>query len=105
MPAVSEAQILDALKQVYDPDLNRDIVSLGFVKNVKICGENVSFDIELTTPACPVKEQLRGQAEGFVKKIPGVREVAVKMTSQTRGRPVGSADVLKGVKNVIAIAS
>src|SRR5579862_302163 len=105
MPAVTEAQILDALKQVHDPDLGRDIVALGFVKNIKICGENVSLDIELTTPACPVKDQLRSQAEELVRNIPGVEGVAIKMTAQTRGRPVGSADVLKGVKNVVAIAS
>lgn len=102
---VSEAQILNALKQVYDPDLNRDIVSLGFVKNIKICDGNVAFDVELTTPACPVKEDLKKQAHDVVRALPNVTLVEVKMTSQTRGRPVGSMDVLKGVKNVIAIAS
>jgi ATP-binding protein involved in chromosome partitioning len=105
MPAVSEAQVLQALKAVNDPDLNRDIVSLGFVKNVKICDGNIAFDVELTTPACPVKEDLKKQAHDVVRALPNVTHVEVKMTSITRGRPVGSADVLKGVKNVIAIAS
>ncbi|MEI6232735.1 MAG: P-loop NTPase [Planctomycetota bacterium] len=105
MPLVSEAQVLQALKAVNDPDLNRDIVSLGFVKNIKICDGNVAFDVELTTPACPVKELLKQQAHDVVKALPLVTNVEVKMTAQTRGRPVGSADVLKGVKNVIAIAS
>jgi ATP-binding protein involved in chromosome partitioning len=107
MPAVevTEAQVLNELRKVYDPDLNRDIVSLGFVKNMKICGGAIGFDIELTTPACPVKEQLKQQSHDLVKAIPGVDAVAVNMTAQTRGRPVGSADILKGVKNVIAIAS
>ncbi len=105
MSLVTEAQILKALKAVNDPDLNRDIVSLGFVKNVKICDGNVAFDVELTTPACPVKEELKKQAHDVVKALPGVTEVNVKMTAQTRGRPVGSTDLLKGVKNLIAIAS
>ncbi|HLX64374.1 MAG TPA: P-loop NTPase [Planctomycetota bacterium] len=105
MPLVTEDQILNALKVVKDPDLNRDIVSLGFVKNVKICDGNVAFDVELTTPACPVKEDLKRQAHDVVQALPNVSHVEVKMTAQTRGRPVGSADMLKGVKNVIAIAS
>ena len=93
MPAVevTEAQVLNELRKVYDPDLNRDIVSLGFVKNVKICGGAIGFDIELTTPACPVKDQLKQQAHDLVKAITGADAVNVNMTAQTRGRPVGSA--------------
>src|SRR4051812_8142115 len=105
MPEVTEAQVLNALKKVQDPDLHRDIVSLGFVKNLKICGGAIGFEIELTTPACPVKEQLKQQSHDLVKAIAGVDAVNVTMTSQTRGRPVASQDVLKGVKNVVAIAS
>jgi len=105
MPDVTEAQILNALKNVQDPDLHRDIVSLGFVKNVKVCGGAIGFEIELTTPACPVKEQLKQQAHDLIKALPGVDAVNVTMTAQTASRPVGSNDVLKGVKNVVAIAS
>ena len=105
MQEVTEAQVLNALKAVNDPDLNRDIVTLGFVKNIKICGQEVAFDVELTTPACPVKELLKKQAEDVVKALPDVRTVNVNMTAQTRGRSVGPSDILKGVKNVVAIAS
>ena len=105
MPEITEAQISHALRAVQDPDLHRDIVSLGFVKNVKICGGAVGFEIELTTPACPVKEQLKQQAADIIRALPGVETVDVKMTAQTRGRPVGSGDALKGVKNLVAIAS
>src|SRR5579862_2401284 len=105
MPEVTEAQVLQALRNVQDPDLHRDIVSLGFVKQLKICGGAIGFDVELTTPACPVKEDLKKQAHDVVKAIPGVTEVNVKMTAQTVGRALASADVLKGVKNVVAIAS
>jgi len=102
----TEAQVLDALSAVMDPDLNRDIVSLGFVKNLTIEGERVAFDVELTTPACPVKDQLKAEAERRVAALDGVGEVRVTMTAQVRSnRPETGADVLPGVKNVIAVAS
>ena len=61
--------------------------------------------IELTTPACPVKEQLKQQAYGAVAGVPGVTAVSVEMTANTRGRRFAPADLLRGVKNVVAIAS
>ena len=64
--------VLSALKVVVDPDLRRDIVSLGFVKNLAIEKGHVSFTIELTTPACPVKDQMRDQAAAAVRALPGV---------------------------------
>jgi ATP-binding protein involved in chromosome partitioning len=102
----SEKEVLEALRVVIDPDLRRDIVSLDFVKNVKIDGEKVSFDVELTTPACPVKEQLRGQAHDAVAGLAGVSDVQVRMTSRVRGRPspeLGKS--LAEVRNIIAVAS
>ena len=59
--------ILHALRVVVDPDIRKDIVTLGFVKDVAIAGSRVSFTIELTTPACPVKDQLRDQAATAVR--------------------------------------
>ena len=67
--ALSESAVLDALKVVTDPDLGRDIVSLGFVRNLAIDGGAVSFTIELTTPACPVKDQMRDQAHAAVSAL------------------------------------
>ena len=67
-------KVIDALKTVQDPDLHKDIVSLGFVKNLNIDGGNVKFDVELTTPACPVKEQLRTECETKVQEIEGVED-------------------------------
>jgi ATP-binding protein involved in chromosome partitioning len=64
--------VLSALRRVQDPDLHRDIVSLGFVKNLAIDDGKVAFDVELTTPACPVKEDLRRQCEHLVGALPGV---------------------------------
>ena len=105
MPEVTEQAVLNVLKQVQDPDLGQDIVSLGFIKNLKICNGLVGFEIELTTPACPVKESLKQQATDLVKQLPDVTAVNVTMTSQTRGRAMSSNDILRGVKNVVAIAS
>ena len=62
----TKEQILDALKSVIDPDLHRDIVTLGFVKNVAICDGVAKVTIELTTPACPVKDQLKEQAHAAI---------------------------------------
>ena len=66
---IDEAAVLEALKVVVDPDLHRDIVSLGFVKQVRIeDGGHVGFTIELTTPACPVKDEMKAQAEAAVQQ-------------------------------------
>jgi ATP-binding protein involved in chromosome partitioning len=102
---VTEQQVLDALRSVIDPDLRRDIVSLGFVKDVKICDGNVAFKIELTTPACPVKDLMKSQATQAVLQIPGVRSVHVEMTASVRSRQIGAEDLLPHVRHVIAVAS
>jgi ATP-binding protein involved in chromosome partitioning len=104
---VTEAGVLDALRSVKDPDLHRDIVSLGFVKRLTIDGGRVAFAIELTTPACPVKDQMRDQARAAVLRLPGVADVAIEMTSQVRS--VASPDAgrapVPGVKNIIAVGA
>jgi ATP-binding protein involved in chromosome partitioning len=105
--AVTEAAILDALKVVQDPDLHRDIVNLGFVKNLRIDGGRVAFTIELTTPACPVKDQLRDQARAAVSRLPGVSAVDVQMTASVRAAASmepGRTPVA-GVKNIIAVGA
>src|SRR5438093_11129717 len=85
--AVTEDQILSALKQVQDPDLHKDIVSLGFIRNLKIDSGKVSFDLNLTTPACPVKDQMRDEAVRLVKGLARAQNVEVKMTSEVRSMP------------------
>ena len=66
---VTDADVLDALTIVQDPDLHRDIVSLGFIKDLRIDGGRVAFTIELTTPACPVKDLMRDQARAAVQRV------------------------------------
>ena len=102
---VTETQVLDALRQVVDPDLHRDIVSLNFVKDLTIDGGAVRFKVQLTTPACPVKEQLQEQCVEVVSALEDVQTVDVEMTAQVRARTTEAADLIPGVKHCIAIAS
>jgi ATP-binding protein involved in chromosome partitioning len=99
--------VLDALKMIRDPDLQRDIVSLGFIKDLQIDRGRVAFTIELTTPACPVKDQMRDQARAAVLQLPGVSAVDVHMSARVR-EAVGSDGArqsVPGVKNIIAVGA
>ena len=104
---VDQEHVLEALKVVRDPDLHRDIVSLGFIKDLSIDAGRVAFTIELTTPACPVKEQMRDQARGAVLQVPGVTAVDVKMDARVRegASPDAGRAGIAGVKNVIAVGA
>jgi ATP-binding protein involved in chromosome partitioning len=106
-PPVTEDQILDALRPIEDPDFKQNIVDLGFVKNIKIDGEKVSFEIELTTPACPIKAEFEKAAYEAVGALKGVGEVTVSMTANTRQSTSSIKEklVLPGVKNILAVAS
>jgi ATP-binding protein involved in chromosome partitioning len=104
---VQEAAVLEALKVVRDPDLHRDIVSLGFIKGLRVDGGGVAFTIELTTPACPVKDQMRDQARAAVLQVPGVSTVDVQMSAKVREAVGGDGprQPLPGVKNIIAVGA
>jgi ATP-binding protein involved in chromosome partitioning len=104
---VEQRAVLEALKVVRDPDLQRDIVTLGFIKELKIDGDRVAFTIELTTPACPVKDQMRDQARAAVMQVPGVRAVDVAMSARVREAVGGDGprQPPPGVKNVIAVGA
>ena len=102
---VEQEVVLQTLSTVMDPDLHRDIVDLGFVKNLEIRGGDVSFDVELTTPACPVKDMLRDECQQKVAALAGVDRVSVNMTANVTARKHESKMVMAGVKNVIAVAS
>jgi ATP-binding protein involved in chromosome partitioning len=106
---VTEESVRTTLSAIMDPDLGKDIVSLGFVRNLKVSGSDVTLDINLTTPACPVKDKMKTEAEELLRKIPGIGNITVNMTATTRGKvtQAGSpiAASLGGVKNIIAVAS
>lgn len=105
---VSKETVLAALSKIEDPDLHRDIVTLGFVpeSDINICGDSVSVKIVLTTPACPVREEMKTQAEQLLGALPGVTNVAVEMDATVRSTGVGRGPkVIEGVRNIIAVAS
>lgn len=103
--ALTEDRIRQALSNIYDPDLKRDIVALGFVKTIDIDGRDVRVVIQLTTPACPVKDQMKQAAEGYLREL-GAEKVTVEMTAQVTGTPdARKSGILPGVKNTIAVAS
>src|SRR5438105_560906 len=107
MAMPSSQQVLEALGGIKDPDLGRDVVSLGMIKELEVSPEGkVSFTFELTTPACPVRDRFKSQAEDAVGGIAGVTGVEVRMTANVRPaflRPKPS-EILPGVKQTIAVA-
>jgi ATP-binding protein involved in chromosome partitioning len=106
MTQLNEQLILDSLRQIKDPDLHKDIVTLGFIRDLKIDGGNVSFRIVLTTPACPVKAEMESAAKEIVSTLPGVTSVAVTMDAEVpKGRGLGEKLVIEGVRNIIAVSS
>lgn len=106
MNQLSEQKVLEALSQIIDPDLKKDIVTLGFIKDLQISGSDVSFRIVLTTPACPVKEAFETEAKKLVGAIEGVENVRVTMDAVVpQGRGIANNMALPNVKNIIAVSS
>ncbi len=107
--SLNEENVLDALRNVIDPDLGKDLVSLNMIEDIKINGKNVTFTVNLTTPACPLKAEIERACINAVKHL--VDEEAVvtpNMSSKvTQSRTPGQGDqnLLKDVKNIIAVAS
>jgi ATP-binding protein involved in chromosome partitioning len=102
---ISEENILNALSTVIDPDFKKDLVSLGMIKDLRIAGDHVKFTIELTTPACPLKDQLEGDSRKAIEAEMPDAQVTIEFTSKVTTLRDIKADVLPGVKNVIAVAS
>jgi ATP-binding protein involved in chromosome partitioning len=104
MALVTEEQVIGKLRGVKDPELHRDIVSLNMVKRVTIDGAVVRLRLELTTPACPMKEQIQGDVDRALKSLPGVEAVEIEWSAQVRSsRPQSS--LLPGIKNIIAVGA
>jgi ATP-binding protein involved in chromosome partitioning len=104
---INEANVLDALKKVMDPDLKRDLVSLGMIENIHIEGNHVSFKVVLTTPACPLKNKIRQDcinaiSSHFGPEVIAEPEMTAKVTSQQK---TTDKESLSGVKNIIAVVS
>lgn len=103
--SVTQEQVLAVLRSVQDPDLHKDIVSLGFVKDVRVAGSEVDFTIELTTPACPVRDVMKAEAEQKVAALPGVTAARANMTAAVRARGGFGKQAVPGVKNIVAVGA
>src|SRR5262245_1705563 len=102
---ITEKVVLDALRAVKDPDLHKDIVSLNMIRDVKICGGIVSFRFVLTTPACPVRDQLKSQAAQMVMAIPGIEHVEVAMEAEVPKARGAIEKEVEGIRHIIAVSS
>ncbi len=106
MSAPTTDAVLEALKGVIDPDLGQDIVSLGFITRCNVSEDGAAdVVINLTTPACPVKDQLRDQAHALVAAVPGVTSVQIEMTAVVKGQDGPAREAAKDVKHIVAISS
>src|SRR3954462_5319651 len=105
--SISQTDILNALRQVQEPELHKDLVTLNMVRDIAIEGGNIAFTIMLTTPACPLKDQIESESKQAVMKIPGVKAVTVKLGAEVnRDSRLNDSKVLPpGVRNIIAVAS
>jgi ATP-binding protein involved in chromosome partitioning len=105
MSAPSEAAVLEALGTVQEPELGGDLVTRNMVRDLAINGSDVSFTIELTTPACPLKDQIEGEVRKALAPL-GVEGVAIEWAATVRrAAPRTAEQLVPGVKNVIAVAS
>lgn len=104
MPSPTKEQILDVLRTVKDPELHRDLVSLNMIKDIAVCDGKVKVHVELTTPACPLKEQISHDVTAAVKRLDGVSEVNLEWSANVRGSAQARPQ-LPGVKNIIAIGA
>jgi ATP-binding protein involved in chromosome partitioning len=102
---ITEQQVLKALSYVDDPDLKKDLVTLGMIESLTIDGQKVSFDLVLTTPACPMKESIVHACETAVyTMVSSEAELLINVTSNVQSSRANNT-VLSGIKNIIAVAS
>jgi len=105
MTKVTQEQVIEALSRVIEPELHKDLITLKMVKDITVADGDVRFTITLTTPACPLKNEIEAEAAAAVRQIPGVKSVTVHFDSRVPGdaRLISKLDV--GIRNVIAVAS
>jgi ATP-binding protein involved in chromosome partitioning len=105
MAAITNEQVIDRLRTVRDPELHRDLVSLQMIKSVEIDGSTVRVHVELTTPACPLKEQIQRDVDRALREIPGVQRVELTWSAEVRSSRMTAGTQLPAVKNVVAIGA
>ncbi|MGB3572909.1 MAG: Mrp/NBP35 family ATP-binding protein [Phormidesmis sp.] len=98
--------VLEVLKPVQDPELQKSLVALNMIRNVKVAGADVSFTLVLTTPACPLREFIREDCEKAVRSLPGVETVEIEITAETpQQKALPDRTGIDGVKNILAVTS
>jgi ATP-binding protein involved in chromosome partitioning len=102
---ITEEAVLNKLRTVMDPELNRDLVSLGMVKDVQIKDNNVSLTIELTTPACPLRSRIESDARNSITSLDGVKKVEIKMSARVQQSQKIDEKIQLNIKNIIAVSS
>jgi len=103
---VTKQAVCEALSTVHDPEIHRDLVSLNMIRDIRVEGSNVSFEVVLTTPACPLRTQIERECREALARIPGVGRVDIRMGAKVAAaRSMSGPGGIPGVKNSIAIAS
>ena len=106
MAATDQAAVIEALRGVMDPELHKDIVTLGMAKNIQVNDGKVSLLVTLTTPACPLRETIERDVRAALAKVPGVSSVDLKFdASVPEARRLEDKAPIPGVKNLVAVAS
>ena len=103
---MTQEQVLDALRNVQEPDLGKDLVTLNMIRDIQIEDHKVSFTLVLTTPACPMKEQMRQASVNAIRLLVDPNaEVTIHFTANTTTKRQDAGTLLPGVKNIIAVVS
>ena len=102
---MTEEDIIKALSTVQEPDLKKDLITLNMVKDIVIKGDDISFTIVLTTPACPLKDKIKNDCTKAIHAINEKAIVTIEWSSNTTSLRTDKKDILKGVKNIIAVVS
>lgn len=98
--------VLDVLRPVQDPELQKSLVELNMIRNVEVQDGQVSFTLVLTTPACPLREFIVEDCKQAVRKLPGIESVEVEVTAETpQQKSLPDRTGIEGVKNIIAVSS
>ncbi len=103
---ITKEAVIEALSNVQEPDLGKDLVTLNMVRDIEIDGKNISFTVVLTTPACPLKEMIERACINAIRLLVDKEaNVTVNMTARVNTNRQDNKSVLPGVKNIIAVAS
>jgi len=104
--SITKEQVLDALRHVNDPDFKKDLVTLKMIEDIQIDGKKISFKLVLTTPACPMKNMMRDSCvEAIHQYVDATAVVEIEFGSKVTTRRAPAAQIMPGVKNIIAVAS